>query len=309
MRKSLLQLRSLISGPAHHPLVIAHRGASGLAPENTLAAFKLAVAMGAAGIELDVHLSADGFPVVIHDRRINRTTNGVGQVHNFKAAELQKLDAGSWFARRVAFRPRIRKQLEQAVKENTDIFALPDQGAKAKQNFKIDFSGEGVPSLQEVFALLAPAKLSRIYVELKGEGSRKNALLDATLALVSRFKLQESVTLLSFDHQIIAAAKKLAPEVRTAATLPATPNALLTSRSIIQSVERASADEAALHYTLATRRTVAALHKRGLGVSVWTANNKLLMRRLIAGGVDAIMTNFPHRLVELFESSEPVKET
>jgi glycerophosphoryl diester phosphodiesterase len=309
MRKSLLQNQSLTSWPAHRPLVIAHRGASGLAPENTLAAFKLAVAMGAEGIELDVHLSADGFPVVIHDRRINRTTNGIGQVRNFKAAELQKLDAGSWLARRVAFRPRMRKRLEQTVKENTRIFALPDKGAKAKRNLKIDFAGEGVPSLQEVFALLAPAKLSRIYVELKGEGERKDALLGATVALVRQFKLQKSVTLLSFDHQIIAEAKHLAPEIRTAATLPATPNALLTSRSMIQAVARASADEAALHYALATRRTVAALHKHGLEVSVWTANSKIIMRRLIACGVDAIMTNFPHRLIELFESSQPAKET
>ena len=299
MRKSLLHHQSLISESVPRPLVIAHRGASGLAPENTLAAFKLAVAMGAQGIELDVHLSADGLPIVIHDRRINRTTNGIGQVRNFKAAELRRLDAGSWFARRVVFRPRLRRLLEQMDKESLDVNDVSEKGAATKQNLRIDFSGEGVPSLKEVFALLAPAKLSRIYVELKGEESRKNALLIATLTLVRRFRLQKSVTLLSFDHQIIAESKKLAPEIRTAVTLPATQNALLTSRSIIQSVERASADEAALHYGLATRRTVAALHQRGLAVSVWTVNNKIIMRRLISGGVDAIMTNFPHRLIEL----------
>ena len=102
MRKSLLQNQSLGSPAAKLPLVIAHRGASGLAPENTIAAFQLALAMGAEGIELDIHLSADGHPVVIHDTRINRTTSGIGRVQHFTVTELQKFDAGSWFARRLA---------------------------------------------------------------------------------------------------------------------------------------------------------------------------------------------------------------
>jgi glycerophosphoryl diester phosphodiesterase len=299
MQKSLLHKPSLISSSANRPLVIAHRGASGLAPENTLAAFKLAVALGAEGIELDVHLSGDGNPIVIHDTRINRTTNGFGQVRNFSAAELQKLDAGSWFARRLAFRPRIRKLVEKTVITNGGLMNLSGKEGLQNSKLKIDFADEKVPTLEEVFVLLAPAHLAQIYVELKGDVSRKNALLDATVALIHKFKLQKTVTLLSFDHQIITRAKKLAPEIRTAVTLPATQNALATSGSIIKAVERASADEAALHFGLATRRTVAALHKHGLGVSVWTVNHKLVMRRLIASGVDAIMTNFPHRLIEL----------
>src|SRR5436190_20563712 len=86
------------------PLVIAHRGASGFAPENTLAAFKFALALGADGVELDVQLSADGHPVVIHDSRVNRTTNGTGAVSRLTLDQLQSLDAGSWFDRRVSRR-------------------------------------------------------------------------------------------------------------------------------------------------------------------------------------------------------------
>lgn len=299
MRKSLLQNQSLLSSTAKVPLVIAHRGASGLAPENTLAAFQLALAMGAEGVEFDIHLSADGKPVVIHDTRVNRTTSGIGRVQNFTVEELQKFDAGSWFARRLALRPRARKRVEQAIIDNYDEQNLPDRIEKMDRQVKIDFSAERVPTLEEIFALLALAKLQRIYVELKGESSRKPALLEATLALINQFKLQKSVTLLSFDHQIIAKAKEIAPAIRTAATLPSTKNALVTSRSIIKTVQQASADEAALHFSLATRRTVAALHEQGLAVSVWTANNKMVMRRLIASQVDAIMTNFPERLREL----------
>src|SRR5215216_7870449 len=87
------------------PLVIAHRGASAFAPENTLAAFRLAIALGADGIELDAQLSSDGQAVVIHDLRVNRTTNRTGLVENFTARELQELDAGAWFERRLMMRP------------------------------------------------------------------------------------------------------------------------------------------------------------------------------------------------------------
>lgn len=79
---------------AQRPLIIGHRGASAEAPENTLAAFALAQAQGADGIELDVQLSADGWPVVIHDSNVNRTTNGQGRVQQFTLAQLQELDAG-----------------------------------------------------------------------------------------------------------------------------------------------------------------------------------------------------------------------
>ncbi len=78
-------------------LLIAHRGASGHAPENTLAAFKKAVALGATFIETDLHLSRDAHLVAIHDATLNRTTNGQGAVHNMTLAELRRLDAGSWF--------------------------------------------------------------------------------------------------------------------------------------------------------------------------------------------------------------------
>jgi glycerophosphoryl diester phosphodiesterase len=77
--------------------VIAHRGASGYAPENTLAAFKRALALGATFIETDLQLSRDARFVAIHDDTVNRTTNGTGNVHDLSLADLRRLDAGSWF--------------------------------------------------------------------------------------------------------------------------------------------------------------------------------------------------------------------
>jgi len=83
----------------------AHRGASAVAPDNTLAAFAEAEAAGADGIELDIHLCRDGIPVVIHDDDVERTTDGRGQVAGLRLAELRRLDAGSWFSPRFAGEP------------------------------------------------------------------------------------------------------------------------------------------------------------------------------------------------------------
>src|SRR4029450_1089796 len=79
------------------PLVIAHRGASSYAPENTLAAFDLAIRMGVSDLELDIHAASDGHLVVIHDDTVDRTTNGFGPVTSHTLATLAALDAGSWF--------------------------------------------------------------------------------------------------------------------------------------------------------------------------------------------------------------------
>ncbi|MCT2537461.1 glycerophosphodiester phosphodiesterase [Aquibacillus koreensis] len=83
-------------------IVYAHRGASKLAPENTLPAFELAYHMGADGIETDVQLTKDQVPVLIHDENVRRTTNGIGFVQDYTFKELQKLDAGSWLSDRYA---------------------------------------------------------------------------------------------------------------------------------------------------------------------------------------------------------------
>jgi glycerophosphoryl diester phosphodiesterase len=106
-------------------LVIAHRGASGHAPENTLAAFRRAVALGATFIETDLHLSRDAHFVAIHDETLERTTNGRGRVREFSLADLRKLDAGSWFGSEFAGEriPTLPEILEFA-KKNDAVFYL-----------------------------------------------------------------------------------------------------------------------------------------------------------------------------------------
>ncbi len=113
-------------------LVIAHRGASGNAPENTLAAFKKAVALGATFIETDLQLSRDARFVAIHDATVNRTTNGQGAVHEMTLADLRRLDAGSWFGS--------------------------------------EFAGERIPTLEEIFEFSKKNDVV-FYLEIKPVGS------------------------------------------------------------------------------------------------------------------------------------------
>jgi glycerophosphoryl diester phosphodiesterase len=269
------------------PLVIAHRGASGLAPENTLAAFSLAIALGADGVEMDVQMSRDELPVVIHDARVNRTTNKKGNVSRLTLDQLQRLDAGTWFERRLSRRPRVRAMVGRISAE---------AGAAVPR-----YSGEPVPSLEDVLSLLKPAGLERIYIELKGSPFSQQALLESIVALVRKHGVDRSVTLLSFDHTIIRRAKDLATGLRTAALFPARGRRLISTRSVIRSAESAGVDEVALHFGLATQRSIDAFHERGFSVSVWTANSKISMRRIAACGADSIMTNFPNRLRDVLE--------
>jgi glycerophosphoryl diester phosphodiesterase len=121
-----------MGGHMRKPWIIAHRGASAHAPENTLAAFQRAVELGAPFIETDLHLTRDGRFVAIHDKTLQRTTNGQGAVQDFTLAELRQLDAGKWFDR--------------------------------------PFSGEHIPTLAEVLEF-GRANDVVFYLEIKYEGA------------------------------------------------------------------------------------------------------------------------------------------
>ncbi|HEY9854311.1 MAG TPA: glycerophosphodiester phosphodiesterase family protein, partial [Stenomitos sp.] len=94
-----------LTAPSDRPLVIGHRGAMAMAPENTLASFREAIAQGADGLECDVHLTRDGQVVVMHDFTLDRTTEGAGAIAAHTLAELRRLEAGSWYDARFAGEP------------------------------------------------------------------------------------------------------------------------------------------------------------------------------------------------------------
>jgi glycerophosphoryl diester phosphodiesterase len=155
------------------PIIFAHRGASAHAPENTLAAFELALAQNADAIELDVKLSADGHAVVIHDTTVNRTTSSYGRVKDLSFGQLRSLDAGSSFAQ--------------------------------------SYRGEKIPALEEVFEALG--KRTFINVELTNYSTPRDALVETVCMLVKQFRLQQRVMFSSFFASNLSKARAYLPEV------------------------------------------------------------------------------------------------
>ncbi|NUU63958.1 glycerophosphodiester phosphodiesterase [Paenibacillus agri] len=155
---------------------VAHRGFSGKAPENTLAAVRMALELPfVRWMEIDVQLSRDGVPVVIHDYTLDRTTNGHGKVREMNWEGIRRLDAGGWKGR--AFR------------------------------------GEKVPSLDEVLALVS-GKL-RLNIELKTVNDMYPGLEQAVIDQVNARNMRDEVVLTSFDHGALQRIKALDPRFRT----------------------------------------------------------------------------------------------
>lgn len=155
------------------PLVFAHRGASAHAPENTLAAFELALAHGANGVELDAKLSADGEVIVFHDATIDRTTGEKGHVSKLTLAALRELDAGSFFS--------------------------------------AEFRGEKIPTLAEVFETIGRRTL--INVELTNYATPRDGLANKVCDLVKRFGLEERILFSSFLSSNLKRTRSLLPDV------------------------------------------------------------------------------------------------
>lgn len=156
-------------------LVIGHRGAAGLAPENTMVSFQKGLECGADILELDIHRSSDGEFVVIHDSEADRTTNGTGPVETMTLAEIKKLDAGG------KFHPR--------------------------------FSGERIPTLREVLDW-ARGK-APLAVEIKGDPFPSPGVEAQLVGLLKEFGALEDTMVISFHHHAIFRIKELAPSVAT----------------------------------------------------------------------------------------------
>lgn len=157
-------------------LRIAHRGASGHAPENTLAAFALALKLGTDALELDLRPTRDGAIVVLHDETVDRTTNGRGRLADLTRREVRRLDAGAWF------------------------------GAK--------FRSERIPLLSEVLALARPHGIG-LLLELKTHGSPGTAWLARVGKEVQQAGLLDRVTFLGFEPSALAVVKRVSPAART----------------------------------------------------------------------------------------------
>lgn len=254
------------------PLVAAHRGGAKLWPENSLLAFRRALALGAHAVELDVHLARDGGVIVIHDRTLERTTDGTGPVAERTTDDLRRL-------------------------------RLRDGGGA--------LTDERVPTLDDVLVAIAASSASlllevkgpgpSVYYERTGQGVRAVAgprydgLEERLLAHVTAANLASRTTVMAFNPDIIRHVRTLAPSMATA---------LLVGRSHLET-PRATMDDLwplaaelgvtdlGLEHTLVDETLVAAVRRRGLRLGVWTVDDPALIRRYAALGVDIVTSDRP----------------
>jgi glycerophosphoryl diester phosphodiesterase len=247
------------------PLVFAHRGGSALRPENTMAAFDHGLALGADGLELDVHLARDGELVVIHDTTLDRTTDARGPVARLTSVELGRIDAGCRF---------------------THDGRQPYRGA-----------GQSVPRLRDVLARHAAVP---VIVELKGRDTR---VASAAVALVRELRALGRVCFGGSSDRVVRAARASGRDVVTSAAKEEVRWALYRSwvglgpRS--PGYQGVQVPESTGLIRVVSPAFVRRMRRSGLPVQVWTVNRAGDMRRLLAWGVQALITDRPDLAVPI----------
>jgi glycerophosphoryl diester phosphodiesterase len=247
-------------------LTVAHRGASAYAPENTLEAFALAVDQGADVLELDVHLTGDDEVVVMHDHRVDRTTDGTGEIHALTWPELQRLDAGGWFG------PRWRGARVPALADVLERFAARAWiDIEIKAGVRADWFAGGADEDPGVTTRVA----GRVLEVAAGTGAL------------------DRIVISSFGGAALRWVRETAPSVATQISV--------LSVEIADDCAAAAAagfDVISPQVYAANAESVGAAHAAGLAVHVYTGpgDDDEPMEALLGVGVDAVKTNRPDRL-------------
>lgn len=233
--------------------IIAHRGASGYAPENTLKAFELAVKMGAENFEFDVHRTKDGILVVHHDFDLKRTAAKEVKIAELTYAELKKINVASHFSK--------------------------------------DPSFQRVPRLEEVLDIIEPAA-RWLNFEVKNDGNVYPGIEEQLLAFLrSKPGLFEKAVVSSFDPGTLDRFRELSPELRLAYLSHGLSATLLTAA--LKKAKAISAVNFHFSLRLAFKLNVAKIKKAGFRVCVYTVNKKKDALRMKEIGVDGIFSNYP----------------
>lgn len=240
-------------------LILGHRGASAYAPDNTRAAFELAIQMGADGVETDIHVTKDGVPVIQHNYEIDRNSNGSGYVEEMTYEELLQFDFGSWKGE--------------------------------------EFKGEKILTLDECLAL-AEKSMRLINLELKQTMHVDSMIVEKTLELVKKHKMVDRVLLSSFDHKLMQHAQALCPEILTGALYDESEvkqnNIYEILKDAPQYVADLGFDFANPHVDyLCEEGIVEKFTQKGIGVAVWTVDKPYIAQQCVERGVKCIITNKP----------------
>ncbi|MBA4309799.1 MAG: hypothetical protein C0425_05635 [Chlorobiaceae bacterium] len=246
------------------PLVIAHRGASSYAPENTLAAIKKGIELGAHYVEIDVRMTKDGKLVLIHDAKVNRTTDGEGNVNELTLSEIKLLDAGSWFD------PK--------------------------------FKNEKIPTLDEVFSILDAA--TTLIIELKDDPKNISKMINKVIRTAREQGQKKKIILKSFNPKVLEEIRKQAPEFPLiyvyAIRIPFL-NYTFGTRLSTEDLFSLNVDYLQPHSLLLTEGFVKDAQAKGYKIIAWDVDSKNNMKRMIRIGVDAIETNQPELLMKIIK--------
>ena len=246
---------SAVAQRASAPLLAAHRGGAALWPENSLLAFRNALALGADYLELDVHLSRDGEVVVIHDPTLDRTTTGTGPVVDRTAAELRAL----------------------RLKDRSLITA------------------EGIPTLDEVVALAAAGgRQILLEIKVDAGKARYPGIEERVLAVLDRHGMAAATVVMAFEAETWRRVRALRPEIRAGAlySARALPSASAVARALSEA-GGAGVGFVGLAYSLVTPEAVAEARKAGVVLGAWTVNDPDQMRMLIDRGIGVLITDRP----------------
>jgi len=245
----------MAAGPA--TLVAAHRGGAALWPENSLLAFRSALALGVDALELDLHLTADGEVVVLHDPSLDRTSTGTGAVRDLKLADL------------AAVRLKTR---EGAV------------------------TAERVPTFAQVLDLVAPTS-AELLPEIKVDANRQryDGIEEKVLALIRARGLRSRTTIQAFQVETIRRLRELEPKARTM-LLVARGDVERDRARPAEAVRRArelGATDLGMNHRLIDTDVMSAARAAGIRVAAWTPNEEADIRRMVELGVDMVMSDRP----------------
>jgi glycerophosphoryl diester phosphodiesterase/membrane-associated phospholipid phosphatase len=262
--------------------VIAHAGAQGHAPSNTLEAFGIALDQGADTLEMDLQVTADDEVVAIHDGTVDRTTDGSGAVRDLTLTELKELDAGWYY-------------------EDDD----------GEHPFRDD--GVEIPTLEEIFAAFPDAYL---VLELKTDGGE--AIIQEVIDRIVEHDRQDTVTVASFSEDYLEPVREQLPDVPT--NMPESESTAFYLRQAVglhpwwqppgelfqvpETHDLSMGPVQIDDMRVPTRRFVRNAERLGLDVHVWTVNEPEAFHRLLDAGVHGIITDYPDRLVEVIEERE-----
>ncbi|WP_326689337.1 glycerophosphodiester phosphodiesterase [Streptomyces sp. NBC_01795] len=281
--------------------VIAHRGASMEAPEHTLAAYRRAIEEGADGLECDVRLTADGHLVCVHDRRVNRTSNGRGAVSTLELADLAALDFGSWKGRHADpyESPDTDTDTDAGPSSGTHVTARPDtgtgtvngNGAAARAADPAEHTS--VLTLDRLLRLVAEApRPVELAIETKHPTRWAGHVEERLLELLARHRLSTPVRVMSFSARSLQRVRTAAPHLPTVYLM----QLLLPRHRDGRLPHGVRIAGPSIRILRSHPGYVARAHRAGNEVHVWTVDEPEDVELCVRLGVDAIITNRPHQV-------------